>query len=96
LLRGATRNAHEFRGNKMVAYLLVGPAAVDYMDLTGSRRKVASTGLEVTALGIGSCPLGGLYCDVPTARALEVLSTAWDLGIRYLDTAPFYGNSAWA
>ena len=56
-----------------------------------SPRKVASTGLEVTALGIGTCPLGGLYCDVPTAQALEVLSTAWDLGIRYFDTAPFYG-----
>ncbi|MGH9615259.1 MAG: aldo/keto reductase [Acidobacteriaceae bacterium] len=56
-----------------------------------SRRKIASTGLEVTALGFGSCPLAGLYCDVPTAQALEVLSTAWDLGIRYFDTAPFYG-----
>lgn len=56
-----------------------------------SRRKIGSTGLEVTALGIGSCPLGGLYCDVPTAQALEVLSTAWELGIRYFDTAPFYG-----
>ncbi|MGD0733457.1 MAG: aldo/keto reductase [Terracidiphilus sp.] len=57
-----------------------------------SRRKIASTGLEVTALGYGSCPLSGLYCDVPTAQALDVLSTAWDLGIRYFDTAPFYGN----
>lgn len=57
-----------------------------------SRRNVASTGLEVTALGVGTCPLAGLYCDVPTAQALEVLSTAWDLGIRYFDTAPFYGN----
>lgn len=57
-----------------------------------TRRKVGSTSLEVTALGIGTCPLGGLYCDVPTTQALEVLSTAWDLGIRYFDTAPFYGN----
>jgi D-threo-aldose 1-dehydrogenase len=62
------------------------------MSLTvSSRRKVASTGLEVTALGIGSAPLGGLYADVPTAQALEVLLTAWDLGIRYFDTAPMYG-----
>ena len=62
------------------------------MSLTvSSRRKVASTGLEVTALGIGTCPLGGLYCDVSTAQALETLSTAWELGIRYFDTAPFYG-----
>lgn len=64
------------------------------MSLTvNSRRKFASTGLEVTAPGIGTCPLGGLYCDVPTDQALEVLLTAWDLGIRYFDTAPFYGST---
>lgn len=63
------------------------------MSLTASSlRKVASTGLEVTALGLGTCPLSGLYCDVPTDQALEVLTTAWELGIRYFDTAPFYGN----
>ena len=58
---------------------------------TTTRRKVASTGLEVTALGIGTAPLGGLYADVPTAQAVEVLETAWDLGLRYFDTAPMYG-----
>lgn len=62
------------------------------MTLTATtRRKVASTGLEVTALGIGSAPLGGLYAEVPTVQALDVLNTAWDLGIRYFDTAPMYG-----
>ncbi len=62
------------------------------MTLTATtRRKVGSTGLEVTALGFGSAPLGGLYADVPLAQALEVLETAWDLGIRYFDTAPMYG-----
>ena len=62
------------------------------MTLTATtRRKVAKTGLEVTALGIGSAPLGGLYANVPTAQALEMLNAAWDLGIRYFDTAPMYG-----
>jgi len=56
-----------------------------------TRRPVGTTGLEVTALGIGSAPLGGLYANVPTAQALETLETAWDLGIRYFDTAPMYG-----
>ncbi|MDX3974843.1 aldo/keto reductase [Shinella sp.] len=56
-----------------------------------SRRKIASTGLEVTALGIGSAPLGGLYADVPTGQALDMLQSAWDLGIRYFDAAPMYG-----
>lgn len=62
------------------------------MTLTATtRRKLASTGIEVTALGLGTAPLGGLYADVPTAQALEVMDTAWDLGIRYFDTAPMYG-----
>lgn len=62
------------------------------MSITATtRRSVGSTGLEVTALGIGSAPLGGLYADVPTAQALGVLEKAWELGIRYFDTAPMYG-----
>jgi len=28
---------------------------------------------------------------VPAAQAVEMLETAWDLGIRYFDTAPMYG-----
>ena len=62
------------------------------MTLTATtRRKVSDTGLEVTALGLGTAPLGGLYADVPAAQAVEVLDTAWDLGLRYFDTAPMYG-----
>lgn len=56
-----------------------------------TRRKVGSTGLEVTALGIGSAPLGGLYTDVPREQALATLEHAWELGLRYYDTAPMYG-----
>ncbi|MCZ4260628.1 aldo/keto reductase [Limimaricola sp. G21655-S1] len=54
-------------------------------------RPVADTGLMLTALGLGSAPLGGLYDDVPRAQALAVLERAWELGIRYFDTAPMYG-----
>jgi D-threo-aldose 1-dehydrogenase len=54
-------------------------------------RKVANTGLTVTALGLGTAPLGGLYADVPLAQALDVLECAWEQGIRYFDTAPMYG-----
>ena len=41
------------------------------MTLTATtRRKLASTGIEVTALGLGTVPLGGLYADVLTALAV--------------------------
>lgn len=56
-----------------------------------TRRAVGQTGLTVTALGIGTAPLGGLYADVPLAQALDVLDAAWERGIRYFDTAPMYG-----
>jgi D-threo-aldose 1-dehydrogenase len=62
------------------------------MTLTASTcRAIGQTGLEVTALGVGSAPLGGLYASVPAAQAADMLETAWDLGIRYFDTAPMYG-----
>ncbi len=49
------------------------------------------TGLQVTRLGFGMAPLGGLYEAVPEAQAAEVLDRAWSLGIRYFDVAPIYG-----
>lgn len=55
-------------------------------------RAVGTTGLSVTALGVGSAPLGGLYAPVSSKDALEMLEAAWDAGIRYFDTAPMYGN----
>ncbi|MCL6653764.1 pyridoxal 4-dehydrogenase [Agrobacterium rubi] len=55
-------------------------------------RPVGKTGIEVTALGIGSAPLGGLYAPVTTADAVDMLQAAWAAGIRYFDTAPMYGN----
>lgn len=62
------------------------------MTITASTpRPVGDTGLTLTALGIGTAPLGGLYADVPREQALATLECAWDLGIRYFDTAPMYG-----
>ena len=54
-------------------------------------RQIGTTGVEVTELGYGSAPLGDLFEDVPEDRAQETLHAAWDAGIRYYDTSPFYG-----
>nr|WP_275411554.1 aldo/keto reductase [Shimia biformata] len=40
---------------------------------------------------MGTGPLGGLYTECPRDRAMQVLECAWQNGIRYFDTAPFYG-----
>jgi D-threo-aldose 1-dehydrogenase len=45
----------------------------------------------VTALALGTAPLGGLYEPVPEAQARATVHAAWELGIRTFDTAPHYG-----
>jgi D-threo-aldose 1-dehydrogenase len=42
-------------------------------------------------VGIGTAPLGNMFRDVPEDEARETLQTAWNHGVRYFDTAPFYG-----
>lgn len=61
------------------------------MDTT-ARRSLGGTGLEVTQLGQGCASIGSLFHKVPEADAHAVISTAWDAGIRYFDTAPWYGR----
>lgn len=55
-------------------------------------RKLGNTALELTELSFGAAPIGNLYHPVQRTQAMETLQTAWDAGIRYFDTAPFYGQ----
>lgn len=52
---------------------------------------VGATGLDISRIGFGGAPLGDLKRAPSDAGAREVLEAAWDAGIRYFDTAPFYG-----
>ena len=47
--------------------------------------------LNFTELGFGSAPLGNLYKSILDEEANDTLNSAWDLGVRYYDTAPLYG-----
>ncbi|WP_245973230.1 aldo/keto reductase [Rhodococcus wratislaviensis] len=42
-------------------------------------------------LGFGTAPLGNMFRDIPDAEASATVRAAWDQGIRYFDSAPFYG-----
>lgn len=42
-------------------------------------------------LGFGAGPIGNMFRDIPEAEALATVDAAWSDGIRYFDTAPFYG-----
>ena len=56
-----------------------------------ARRQVGRTGLEVTELGLGCATLGGSRIDVARQAAEDIVAAAWEAGVRYVDTAPFYG-----
>lgn len=47
--------------------------------------------LDVTSIGLGSAPLGGLFAPVSDADAEATLARGWSAGIRFYDTAPLYG-----
>jgi len=49
------------------------------------------TGIEVTRLGLGTAPLGGLFSEVTDADAHATIVRAHELGLRFFDTAPLYG-----
>ena len=58
------------------------------------RVALGNTGLVVTRLGFGSASIGGLFTDVADDDAIAAVHHAWDLGVRYFDTAPLYGYGA--
>jgi D-threo-aldose 1-dehydrogenase len=48
--------------------------------------------LELPVFGLGTAHLGELYATVAEAESQATLSAAWDAGVRYFDTAPWYGR----
>ena len=59
---------------------------------TIDRFPLGKTSLQVTRLGLGSAPLGGLFEAVTDDEAHRVVEAAWRAGIRFFDTAPLYGH----
>ena len=61
---------------------------------TWNTRQVGRTNLRVTELGLGTATLGGRRYTIPIADGIAIARAAWDAGVRYFDTAPFYGVGA--
>jgi len=55
------------------------------------KRRIGRTALEVTTLGLGCATLGGTRIAVSRADAEAIVRAAWAEGVRYVDTAPYYG-----
>jgi D-threo-aldose 1-dehydrogenase len=56
-----------------------------------SSRSLARRGVVLSALSLGCAQLGNLFREVSDADAEATVDRAWQLGVRYFDTAPHYG-----
>ena len=54
-------------------------------------RPLGRSGISLPQLGFGGAPLGELFTKVSEADAEATLAAAWDAGVRYYDTSPWYG-----
>ena len=56
------------------------------------RRKLGRSNVMLPQFGFGGAPLGDLFVKVSEADATATLDAAWKAGVRYYDTAPWYGR----
>ncbi len=57
-----------------------------------ARRQVGRTAFSLPPFGFGGAHLGELFSTVDEADARATLDAAWESGVRYFDTAPWYGR----
>jgi D-threo-aldose 1-dehydrogenase len=55
-------------------------------------RKFGRAGFDITDMGFGAAPIGNFLKPIPEEEAGAMISRAWDAGMRYFDTAPYYGH----
>ena len=56
-----------------------------------AKRELGKTGLEVSVLGFGGAGIGNLYRELPEEDANAAVRESFATGVRFFDTAPFYG-----
>jgi D-threo-aldose 1-dehydrogenase len=55
------------------------------------RRRLGRSAAHVTAMGFGAAPMGGFRGAIPPEESRGCVRTAYDAGLRYVDTSPYYG-----
>ncbi|KAL2926794.1 L-galactose dehydrogenase [Bienertia sinuspersici] len=55
------------------------------------RRELGKTGLKLSCVGFGASPLGKVFGDVSEDEAIATVFHAFNSGINFFDTSPFYG-----
>ncbi|MCX7347808.1 MAG: aldo/keto reductase [Alphaproteobacteria bacterium] len=56
------------------------------------RRKFGRVDLTVTDMGFGAAPIGNFLRPIDEATSDAMVQHAWYAGMRYFDTAPYYGH----
>ena len=56
-------------------------------------RRLGKTNLQVSALGFGASPLGGVFGAISDSEAIRAVHTALDRGINFFDVSPYYGKT---
>lgn len=56
------------------------------------QRRLGTTELTVSALSLGTAPLGNLFTEVTDDESTATVRRAVELGLSYVDTAPLYGH----
>lgn len=54
--------------------------------------KFGRVDLEVTPFGFGTAPIGNIFREIDEETSDSMIQEAWKQGVRYFDTAPFYGH----
>lgn len=57
-----------------------------------AKRTLGQTDIAMTQLGFGGAGLGELHTPISDAQAEATVASAWQAGIRYFDTSPWYGR----
>merc|ERR1711935_229261 len=55
-------------------------------------RTIPKSGFKFPVFGFGCVAVGNVFRQIPESQAQEPLEAAWTNGVRYFDTAPFYGH----
>jgi D-threo-aldose 1-dehydrogenase len=55
-------------------------------------RKFGRTDLTVTDMGFGAAPIGNFLRPISEKESAAMINRAWEAGMRYFDTAPYYGH----
>ena len=58
---------------------------------TTDLKTLSRVDLRLTALGLGCAQMGGLYHATSAREVEDLFASAWAAGVRYFDTAPYYG-----